>query len=250
MNSSPDQSNNPMAYCDLVMKGGITSGVVYPLAITELSRKYLFKNIGGTSAGAVAAAITAAAEYGRRKGHRSAYDQLAALPDELGTDNLLLRLFQPSTGAARVFRVLLAGLKAQTLPGRVVRTLLALLQQFWAWTLLGLLLGLIAPLALYLACRGPLATYFILGALWVLVIAALVLLVAATADALKCAVGNGFGFCSGFDSSVREGPPLTNWLHEKIQAAAGKDLDRPLTFGDLWTAPQTRQRARPAEANN
>ncbi|MBV8890476.1 MAG: patatin-like phospholipase family protein [Acidobacteria bacterium] len=93
MNSSPDQSNNPMAYCDLVMKGGITSGVVYPLAITELSRKHLFKNIGGASAGAVAAAITAAAEYGRRKGHRSAYDQLAALPDELGTDNLLCDCF-------------------------------------------------------------------------------------------------------------------------------------------------------------
>ena len=48
-------------FCDLVMKGGITSGVVYPGAIDQLSRHYRFKNIGGTSAGAIAAAATAAA---------------------------------------------------------------------------------------------------------------------------------------------------------------------------------------------
>jgi predicted acylesterase/phospholipase RssA len=50
---------------DLVMKGGITSGVVYPLAIYELSRSYRFQNIGGTSAGAIAAVVAASAEYGR-----------------------------------------------------------------------------------------------------------------------------------------------------------------------------------------
>ena len=54
--------------CDLVMKGGITSGVVYPKAIVQLSRTYRFRNIGGTSAGAIAAVITAAAEYGRADG--------------------------------------------------------------------------------------------------------------------------------------------------------------------------------------
>jgi predicted acylesterase/phospholipase RssA len=46
-------------FCDLVMKGGITSGVVYPPAIFALAGQYRFKNIGGTSAGAIAAAITA-----------------------------------------------------------------------------------------------------------------------------------------------------------------------------------------------
>jgi predicted acylesterase/phospholipase RssA len=53
-------------FCDLVMKGGIASGVVYPLAIVELASRYRFRSIGGTSAGAVAAAVTAAAEYRRR----------------------------------------------------------------------------------------------------------------------------------------------------------------------------------------
>lgn len=60
--------SNPTRLCDLVMKGGITSGVVYPSAVCELARLYSFKNIGGTSAGAIAAAAAAAAEYGRRQG--------------------------------------------------------------------------------------------------------------------------------------------------------------------------------------
>jgi hypothetical protein len=44
-------------YCDLVMKGGITSGIVYPNAVLSLAREYRFKSIGGTSAGAIAAAV-------------------------------------------------------------------------------------------------------------------------------------------------------------------------------------------------
>jgi Patatin-like phospholipase len=51
-------------YCDLVMKGGITSGVVYPNAVLALAREFRFKNIGGTSARAIAAAISAAAALG------------------------------------------------------------------------------------------------------------------------------------------------------------------------------------------
>ena len=49
--------------CDLVMKGGITSGVVYPKLVAKLSSKYRFKNIGGTSAGAIAAGACAAAGW-------------------------------------------------------------------------------------------------------------------------------------------------------------------------------------------
>jgi len=56
---------HPDSECDLVMKGGITSGVVYPPAISLLATKYRFCSIGGTSAGAIAAAVAAAAEYGR-----------------------------------------------------------------------------------------------------------------------------------------------------------------------------------------
>ena len=47
--------------CDLVMKGGITSGIVYPLAACELARQYRFRSIGGSSAGAIGAVMVAAA---------------------------------------------------------------------------------------------------------------------------------------------------------------------------------------------
>src|SRR5438067_12056322 len=115
MDASNGAANRTLEYCDLVMKGGITSGIVYPLAITKLSERYLFKNIGGTSAGAVAAVITAAAEYSRRKGNKNPYSVLTGLAQELGKDNLLLRLFEPSTATVRIFRVALAALKANLL---------------------------------------------------------------------------------------------------------------------------------------
>ena len=69
-------------YCDLVMKGGITSGIVYPNAVLALSRDFRFKNIGGTSAGAIAAAATAAAALGDRK--HVASGSTAPCPPTLG----------------------------------------------------------------------------------------------------------------------------------------------------------------------
>jgi hypothetical protein len=33
---------HPTSTCDIIMKGGITSGVVYPLAIVELAKRYRF----------------------------------------------------------------------------------------------------------------------------------------------------------------------------------------------------------------
>ena len=74
----------------MVMKGGITSGVVYPHAVCELAQVYRFRSVGGASAGAIAAAATAAAELGRRS-DTGGFAELAALPDWLG-DQPLLRL--------------------------------------------------------------------------------------------------------------------------------------------------------------
>ena len=60
--------NSSKLECDLVMRGGITSGIVYPRAIAKLAETYNFRSIGGTSAGAIAAAGTAAAAYGAKRG--------------------------------------------------------------------------------------------------------------------------------------------------------------------------------------
>lgn len=57
--------NQSPSECDLIMKGGIASGIVYPKAILTLAETFRFRCIGGTSAGAMAAAAAAAAEYGR-----------------------------------------------------------------------------------------------------------------------------------------------------------------------------------------
>jgi hypothetical protein len=53
------------ASADVTMRGGTASGVVYPLAVCEIARTYRLRSVGGASAGAIAAAVAAAAEVGR-----------------------------------------------------------------------------------------------------------------------------------------------------------------------------------------
>jgi hypothetical protein len=95
--------------CDLVMRGGITSGIVYPRAIAKLSETYRFRSIGGTSAGAIAATGTAAAAYGAKHGDDHFATRFKTLPAELGRrpgnrpgvegqKTVLERLFQPQKG--------------------------------------------------------------------------------------------------------------------------------------------------------
>src|ERR1700687_3569232 len=106
----------PEKKCDLVMKGGVTSGVVYPRVIAELSREYQFSSIGGTSAGAIAAAVAAAAEYARAGGKAAAFDELNELPLWLGGSSPDLKhsnlfyLFQPMPTMAKLYLVAVAGL--------------------------------------------------------------------------------------------------------------------------------------------
>lgn len=68
------------ASIDLTMQGGTTSGVVYPLAICDLATAFRFRNVGGASAGAIAAALTAAAELGRSEAVRQSVRDPSASP--------------------------------------------------------------------------------------------------------------------------------------------------------------------------
>jgi predicted acylesterase/phospholipase RssA len=102
-------------YCDLVLTGGVTDGVIYPWAILELARAYRFKNIGGTSVGAMAAAVTAAAEYARRQGFLSGFNEVVLkMPRKLGEDvkvpgrTRIFTLFQPASSNQRLFELFLA----------------------------------------------------------------------------------------------------------------------------------------------
>ena len=221
-------------FCDLVMKGGITSGVVYPPAICELAQQYRFKNIGGTSAGAIAAVVTAAAEFQRRHtGSMAGFKRLAGLPEELadregGRKTKLLRLFQPDPAGRRLFGILVESLNAPDTVHRIVKIVFGSLLSYWVATLAGLLLT-------YLAYRGSgswLATMLTLVIVVPLSVGLLVYL-----DVTRGVVGNNYGLCKGLTTNRQAGPALTNWLHQLIQEAAALPLNEPLTFGHLWNAP-------------
>src|SRR3954468_14993300 len=97
MTTAPAAATAPLLECDLVMKGGITSGVVYPLAVCELATVYRLRSVGGSSAGAIAAAAAACAGLG---GATGGFEKLAALPQQLtapveGENSRLFTLFQP-----------------------------------------------------------------------------------------------------------------------------------------------------------
>src|SRR3954452_2097900 len=101
-------TQRPEQQCDLVMKGGITSGVIYPAALVRLAETYRFRGLGGTSAGAIGAAVGAAAELGRERG---GFDSVARLPATLG-DGALGDLFQAQPGTAGLLRLLFAYLRS------------------------------------------------------------------------------------------------------------------------------------------
>ena len=221
-------------FCDLVMKGGITSGLVYPKAIGHLSRHYRFKSIGGTSAGAIAAAITAAAEFQRRQHDSTAgFDLLEGLPEELQEEvpgtriRKLLSLFQPQRGAHRLFSVLVGTLNRGGGWQRLAMGVLGLYRSYW-----------VAPLT-------SLAAALVIGYLgWGWFAAGLFFLVASIGsigfwvywDITRVVVKNGFGLCTGMSENGKP-DALTPWLHRQIQTAArlGPNCP-PLTFGQLWEA--------------
>src|SRR4029077_19221502 len=97
--------------CDLVMKGGVTSGIVYPPAILALKNKYRFRQIGGASAGAIAAALCAAAECGRERG---GFEKLEQVNAKLAGGTFLRDLFQPGPGTRPLFEALMRALQIVT----------------------------------------------------------------------------------------------------------------------------------------
>ena len=227
--------------CDIVMKGGITSGVVYPQALTRLADRFDFRNIGGTSAGAIAAALTAAAQHRRNtEGSERGFEELEQLPDFLSSkddgrkETNLFHLFQPSKATAStygLFSLFLGGDKKKIL-SVLRRNLLAIL--FGAipgFMLAGLrllqmdghvLLDLWFWLSLLIMCAG-----IVIG-----------LFIAVGIDAAREISGNHFGLCSGMPGETGNAcnpPALTSWLHRRLNEMAGlTDQERPLTFGDLW----------------
>lgn len=220
--------------CDLVMQGGVTSGVVYPGVVCKLAEEYDFQSIGGTSAGAIAAALTGAAEFARRNGDAKAFDKLNDVSTWLGSKapggkkSNLFALFQPQPGTRGLFRLATAFL----IKGKL-NCLLAVAAALW----IELLLALLPPIGLTLAgwnLRGPrfLACAVLTAALALTCIACVA--VAGIVVRAWALPRRFFGLCTGYAAPRAGRPPsLVNWLDERINEIAGMRSDRPLTFGDL-----------------
>jgi Patatin-like phospholipase len=229
-------------FCDVVMKGGITSGVVYPLAIVKLAENFIFKNIGGTSAGAIAAAAAAAAECGRRNG-KSGFPRLASLPTELGeivsgNDTRLFRFFQPQPETRQLFNVLAAALGNKR--SAAFRIAWASCRNFLFSLLLGLVPGLILVLvALLDPDRSALFwLVIVIGAVTALIGSLGSVSIAFLKRFLRVVPSNFYGLCTGMPNDKmktnKEGA-LTPWLDRYLNLLAGRaDGGPPLTFGDLW----------------
>ena len=232
-------------YCDVVMKGGITSGIVYPNAILALSGRYHFKNIGGTSAGAIAAAASVAAALGERRkvlqpskriGNRASagFSGLAAVAETLKKRGFIYSLFQPAPGAVAAFRMLVKLAERPSL----VRGLLA--------AIVGVIT--IAPVETIAALLILLGIGFLIGGAagyWAALLPSLICALAVGAIAALLRVArvvrrNSLGLCAGVrdaGAGQQSVPALTEWLHTIIQSLSGQ-AGRPLLFQDLWEAPR------------
>jgi len=261
-----DSSADQVSHCDLVMKGGVTSGVIYPRLVAGLSARYEFKNIGGTSAGAIAAGASAAAEYGRQRGHAGAFDMLAKLPEELGADvprgrrssgrSRLLTLFQPVPALRRHFEVLTRALGKP--PAEAAAAVIGgMAAMHWPAGLAIAVIGvlLLLPSARLLAPEAGLAHWQVAATVAGMALTAALVAAAAVATAavlfarglLRGLKDNGYGLCSGLTQRAQaeqDGQTaLTDWLHGYFNALAGKSIDGPpLSFGDLWGPDPTSRR--------
>ena len=237
-------ADKPERYCDLVMKGGITSGVAYPLASVELAKHFTLRNIGGTSVGAIAAAFAAAAEHARGK-RGAGFEALEKLPAWFaakapdGKTNLF-SLFRPDPSTAPLFNLFQAHMRArgQSRINRAIKVARASVTGFPGQAAIGAVPGLVLAASMLAFGNGIALAVSLAGAALMVGGGAMLMAGRAAGRVLRRAVPENFyGICSGnAPPGPGEGPSLTEWVADTIDRIAGRDpaTDPPLTFGDLW----------------
>lgn len=214
--------------CDLIMKGGITSGVVYPHAIQKVASKYRLRSIGGTSAGAIAASFAAAAEFRRQENAQTTagFDEIGSVADELGST--MFGLFQPTRATKPLFDLLLAAIDPDS-KGGIASIFWAIPKAFYGQVIFGVFLILLSVFAGYVSGN------FALGALGVLVslLATVILIVLALKKLVLIDLpAQDFGLCTGKTQAGAKQLAFGDWIAHKIDLIAGK-TDAPLTVRDL-----------------
>ncbi|MBO0796104.1 MAG: patatin-like phospholipase family protein, partial [Ktedonobacteraceae bacterium] len=251
--------------CDLVLKGGITSGIVYPPAILQLKDRHRFCNIGGTSAGAIAAAGIAAAEFHRNKhGDNAGFTYLDKHVQQwLTTDSNLRNLFQASPAIKPLMDFALALLSTPsdtTTPAapqksNLLKSVFKVLKAwffnylpisfaaFWG-AIIGLALAAALPLTIFALVYlvSPISAVQSTGGF---TIAAIILgllgawpgwHIGRVISAIGKLPENGYGICTGHTIRTDGTPDFTNltdWLSKAFDEMAGPAHTIPLTFEDL-----------------
>jgi predicted acylesterase/phospholipase RssA len=259
VSSERDPFKNPPCECDMVMKGGITSGVVYPRAILRLAQKYRFRAIGGGSVGALVAALTAAAELAR--GNRG-FERLDEKRDELSSDGFLTSRFQApeQTRPALEFFLAILSAKNETASGASRFGSFAnhlgsvLIREyrnvFVASFVIGAAVGIVLLSLLAEGLNSPLGETELSS--YMILFGFVVGLVAAACGAIAKFVyimwrkvpKNQFGLCRGSGApGTAEQPLLTDWISQAINYIAGIEVEgTPLTFADLKSADDVTRR--------
>jgi predicted acylesterase/phospholipase RssA len=259
VSSERDPFKNPPCECDMVMKGGITSGVVYPRAILRLAQKYRFRAIGGGSVGALVAALTAAAELAR--GNRG-FERLDEKRDELSSDGFLTSRFQAleQTRPALEFFLAILSAKNETASGASRFGSFAnhlgsvLIREyrnvFVASFVIGAAVGIVLLSLLAEGLNSPLGETELSS--YMILFGFVVGLVAAACGAIAKFVyimwrkvpKNQFGLCRGSGApGTAEQPLLTDWISQAINYIAGFEVEgTPLTFADLKSADDVTRR--------
>ncbi len=219
--------------CDLVMKGGITSGVVYPHAVCQLATDHRIHCVGGSSAGAIAAGAAAAAEKGRASGGFVRLAGLAdwlASPSEHGDGTNLYNLFQPQRETQALHRIATAFIRRGSKVTKARRAVVALARGLRALPVLLLLVpaGALLALTIWTSDVAGIVAATILALLAVVGASAWSTLGHVLTDMPK----NGFGLCSGLRTPGSGAPALSEWLTDVLDDIAGV-TSGPLIFGDL-----------------
>jgi predicted acylesterase/phospholipase RssA len=237
----------------MIMKGGITSGVVYPQAILRLARKYRFRSVGGGSVGALVAALTAAAELAR--GDRG-FERLNDKRNELSSEGFLTLRFRAPEQTRPALELFLAILNARNEAANGTSRFRSytkhlgsvLIREYRNDLLAGFVIGAIVGIVLLSllaeGLRSPLSEADLSSVM--IVVGFAVGLLGAVGGAIAKFVNimwrkvprNQFGLCRGSGApGTAEQPLLTDWISRAINFIAGIQVDgKPLTFADLKSA--------------
>ncbi len=238
--------------CDVVMEGGVTSGVVYPTFVVGLAKRFRLRSIGGTSVGAIAAIAAAAAQFRKNlkdvhsdKQCNSGFEVLADLPNWLGGGNSagqsnLFSLFQPCDDLNRHFTLLSNTLNHKKLRNALFAILKRLVFKFPIGAASGAGVALLVwAISIYLM-KGVVPSSIIgwlINLAWYTLWLSLSVIAGAvlefTITGLTALRKNKCGICSGMSAQPNSLPALTEWMHGLVQEIAGLPSTEPLTFDHL-----------------